>query len=1258
MIFLRLPGGPRTDSRPDPDSAGTARRPRLLRITLLGVGLGVVAMLSMLGAADANAPLGGRAGLGKVATASRPSPPPADGAALRQGPRMSPAARMKEAVRQARLAGKPRKRRGGRLACPPSSVICLENQLPGSPPSQWDIVGAGDAGIQGYATQISVNKGQTVAFKVNTPATSYELDIYRIGYYQGNGARRIATVTPSAALPQTQPACLSDTTTGLVDCGNWAVSASWAVPADVVSGVYIAKLVRTDGTAGASQIVFVVRDDARNSDILVQTSDATWTAYNAYGGNSLYTGNPAGRAFKVSYNRPNTSRCCSCCQGSMESWFFNAEYPMIRWLENNGYDVSYTTNVDTASRGALIQNHKLFMSSGHDEYWSNEMRTNVENARTAGINLSFFSGNEMFWKTRWENSIDGSGTPFRTLVCYKETLANAKIDPSPQWTGTWRDTRFSPPSDGGRPENAVTGTLFRMNGVLSDTMTVPSDFSAMRLWRNTAVAQLQPGQVVTFPQGVLGYEWDEAPADATAPAGLARFSRTTRSTTTQYLLDFGGTYGAGTATHALALYRGSGGGMTFGAGTVQWSWGLDAVHDRAGTPTNQSMQQATVNLFADMLIQPASLQTDLVPAIPSTDTGPPTTTITTPLTNANLQAGTPVTISGTATDTGGGVVAGVEVSTDGGVTWGAATGLGPWQYAWTPTVPGPVTIQVRAVDDIGVLQPTPATVTVNVVQSCPCTIWPPTTQPAIASAPDAQPVELGVKFRAAAAGTIKGIRFFKGPSNTGTHTGNLWTSTGQLLATATFTGETATGWQEVDFSVPVPVNPNTTYIASYFAPNGGYALNTFYFTQSVVNPPLTALADGLDGGNGVYNYGPVSTFPTSTHTSNNYWVDVLFTPYSSLWTNAATPAQPDVNETDPVVLGVRFQATTTGTIRGVRFYKSAGNTGTHIGSLWSNTGTLLASGTFAGETASGWQQLNFTTPVSITAGTTYVASYTTGGHWSRNLQYFTAPYSSPPLVAPDTVSANGNGVYVYSATNAFPSNSYQATNYWVDVVFAPSASLWDNSTLPAEPDVNEANPVVLGVKFRSTTNGTIRGVRFYKSANNTGTHIGSLWSNTGTLLASGTFTNETASGWQQMSFTTPVSITAGTTYVASYTTGGHWSRTLNYFTATYTNNPLVAPDTVSVNGNGVYVYGAGNAFPTNSARASNYWADVLFDAGQSSAALRAKRMGNHGTRVRPGHDGPGRMRRPSDISPGHHRFGRVRRPLNVRTATTGGALLW
>jgi len=607
----------------------------------------------------------------------------------------------------------------------PANAIEAENCLPGNPSGDWQINYSGDATLQGFATSMSVNVGQTIGFKIKTTASRYTIGIFRMGYYGGQGARNVANILPSAALPQTQPACLTDPATKLLDCGNWALSASWTVPANAVSGIYIAVLVRPD-TGGASAIYFVVRDDSSHSDLLFQTSDETWQAYNPYGGNSLYGDtafNLPARAYKVSYNRPFTTPDLETA-----TWIYNAEYPMVRFLEANGYDVSYFSSVDAATNGSLIQNHKAFLSVGHDEYWSGDRRTNVEAARAAGVNLAFFSGNEMFWKTRWENSIDGSGTPNRTLVCYKETLAGAKIDPSPLWTGTWRDPSFSPPSDGGRPENGVTGTLFRVNGPGTDntnlSMKVPAADGQKRFWRNTPVGRQTAGQTATLPAGTLGYEWDVDEDNGSRPAGLVTLSNSTYALTVDYLQDYGGVYGAGTATHKLALYRAYRNlgqstqtplGLVFGAGTVQWAWGLDANHANAiGTNPDPSMQQATVNLFADMGIQPATLQAGLVTASASTDNAAPSSTIVTPAANATLTYGTQVTVSGTATDFGGGIVAGVEVSVDGGSTWHAATGTTSWSYAFTVLSSGSLTIRSRAVDDSANLEiPSPG-VTVNI----------------------------------------------------------------------------------------------------------------------------------------------------------------------------------------------------------------------------------------------------------------------------------------------------------------------------------------------------------------------------------------------------------------------------------------------------------------------------------------------------------------------------------------------------------------
>ncbi len=147
-------------------------------------------------------------------------------------------------------------------------------------------------------------------------------------------------------------------------------------------------------------------------------------------------------------------------------------------------------------------------------------------------------------------------------------------------------------------------------------------------------------------------------------------------------------------------------------------------------------------------------------------------------------------------------------------------------------------------------------------------------------------MELGVKFRSNAAGSVTGVRFYKGSQNTGTHTGHLWTSAGALLASVTFSGETASGWQQARFATPVAITANTTYVISYHAPAGHYSQNTNYFANAVTNGPLTALAASTSP-NGVYRYGTTPAFPNASWSSSNYWVDVVFQPAASTAMTAA-----------------------------------------------------------------------------------------------------------------------------------------------------------------------------------------------------------------------------------------------------------------------------------------------------------------------------------------------------------------------------------
>jgi N,N-dimethylformamidase beta subunit-like protein/uncharacterized protein DUF4082/Big-like domain-containing protein/K319-like protein/purple acid phosphatase-like protein len=796
------------------------------------------------------------------------------------------------------------KRAGAASPCTsPANAVVAENCQTGAPQSQWD-VDPSDTSMLGFASPFTNNVGTTVHFKVDTDATNYRLDIYRMGWYGGNGARLVTTILPSAVLPQAQPGCQNDAPTGLVDCGNWGDSATWAIPSGAVSGVYFAKVVRTDGTAGASHIPFVVRNDAGHSALLFQTSDTTWQAYNQYGGHSLYTGGPGvnpARAYKVSYNRPFTTR-----DTGEEDFFFHAEYPMVRWLERNGYDVSYISGIDTDRGGAaLLEQHQVFMSVGHDEYWSGAQRANVEAARDAGVDLAFFSGNQGFWRTRWENSIDGTDSARRTLVSYKDTHAGTKIDPAPgEWTGTWRDP-LGAAYGVGKPENALQGTIFTVN-CCTYAIKVPSTLGQLRFWRNTDVAA-QEGGTATLSDGTLGYEWNEDLDNGSRPPGQIDLSSTTQSVP-EYLQDAGSTYSPGVATHSMTLHRASGGALVFDAGTVQWSWGLDATHDGNASTVDPSIEQATVNLFADMGVQPASLQSDLASATASTDATAPSATIENPSTGDTVSTGSPVTVSGTAVDAGGGRVAGVEVSTDNGAHWHPAQGLESWHYTFTPTAVGDVAIKARATDDsVNTGAPTAATTVTVVAGGCPCSLWDDSATPAATGFHDTPSISLGVKFRSDTDGLVTGLRFYKSPGDPGTHVGHLYAANGTVLATQAYTGESASGWQHVTLSTPVAITANTTYVAAVYSAAGYYPDDVGYFaSHGLDRPPLHALAT-TESANGVYLYDQ-DALPTETFNGGNYWVDLDFT-------NGNDTTAPFVTARTPTAGATNVPALTTVTAR-------------------------------------------------------------------------------------------------------------------------------------------------------------------------------------------------------------------------------------------------------------------------------------------------------------------------------------------------------
>jgi hypothetical protein len=290
---------------------------------------------------------------------------------------------------------------------------------------------------------------------------------------------------------------------------------------------------------------------------------------------------------------------------------------------------------------------------------------------------------------------------------------------------------------------------------------------------------------------------------------------------------------------------------------------------------------------------------------------------------------------------------------------------------------------------------------------------------------DTRSTEVGVKFTVSVNGYVTAIRFYKGAGNTGTHVGRLWLGT-TLMASAVFEGETATGWQTVQLSEPVPITTGRTYTVTYYAPAGRFSTTPNYFSSAKTSNPFTATT-------GVFRRGTGGVLPTST-TTTNYWVDATFsTKVPSAQTLFATgvPATQSGTDTRSVETGTRFTTSSAGSVTAVRFFKGAANTGVHVGRLWTNSGTLLGTVTFTNESASGWQTAVFPTAIPLQAGETYVVTYLAPvGRTASTSGMLSPAWVSGSLTATQSVLRYGTG-------GVFPTTT-STTNRWVDVVFTKS----------------------------------------------------------------------------------------------------------------------------------------------------------------------------------------------------------------------------
>jgi len=476
------------------------------------------------------------------------------------------------------------------------SPIPAENALAGS--SDW--LSGRDATaheIEGYADHISARAGDAVGLQLSSSiSTTVTWILFRLGWYGGAGARIIRTGGPLTVGPQA--ACPMEAGTGLVRC-SWTTNFRFDVGPEMVSGLYAIKLVREDGKTRF--IPLVVTDD-RPADLLFQASVQTYEAYNAWGGESLYRDASRtlayGYAAKVSFDRPfDDDRGL----GQMLKW----EAPMARFLERHGYDVSYGTNVDVATRSLpFVDRAGMFLSVGHDEYWAGDERQTIERARDEGVPLAFFSANTGYWKIRYD---DWNGGVPRTVVCYKQDDDPLGPTASGLFRGRWIN----------KPENALLGVMYENTQLLTFPF-VGADTSTW-LFRGTG---FEPGDSI---RGMVGFEYDRRYVNQAEPSELTELGRSP-------LVDSFGRPGWSEAVS----YHGQSGALVFAGGSIDWSRALDP-----GALQDNRAERITANVLHEGLglSVPPELVAPAKPISVGPVMGPVDVVVTTTVRGLNAPAG-------------------------------------------------------------------------------------------------------------------------------------------------------------------------------------------------------------------------------------------------------------------------------------------------------------------------------------------------------------------------------------------------------------------------------------------------------------------------------------------------------------------------------------------------------------------------------------------------------------------------------------------
>ena len=484
----------------------------------------------------------------------------------------------------------------------PDNPVRAENRLPGS--ADWrigagDTVAADDLGRQvcGYASATSVNLGGSLDFHVSTsPARAFRIDVYRLGWYGGAGARHIAASPRLDGITQAEP--VTDHATGMISC-SWPVSWTLRVPHRWTAGSYLAAFTTEDGHR--SLVPFVVRDDARAADFLVVLPFTTYQAYNQWPldgkvGKSLYYGYgdeggasdsaPEGGSVRtdvhgrpVSYGaRARTVGFSRPYSGVGLPQRADLDYEFVQWAERCGYDLSYATSVDLHEGRIDTSRYAALVFSGHDEYWSRQMRDTVQAAVDEGTHLAYIAANNVYWHVRFEPDARGDGDA--VMVCWK-----SDPDPAPDASGPtclWREVA----ADGAKSEQRLLGVQY--NGIPTREEPLLVAAADHWFWAGTGVRE---GEAVP---GIVGGEADGYYPGAPKPDSTAH----TLLSASHYMALGGSNW---PRIQHTSLYETPRGALVFAAATFNWSFGLN----RPGYQ-DPRIERATANLFSRLRQRPAS----------------------------------------------------------------------------------------------------------------------------------------------------------------------------------------------------------------------------------------------------------------------------------------------------------------------------------------------------------------------------------------------------------------------------------------------------------------------------------------------------------------------------------------------------------------------------------------------------------------------------------------------------------------------------